>query len=321
VPGGHVVEEHKPPRAREAKDDESVGRPLAVAGCTEVEDQTDKVGMPDDAPDSLAVIASYNSGNRFHRMFATGVARYPSRKENLMSYSDNPYRAGMGFFAAQAAVDERSDFLTKTYLHLAGAIGLFVILEAVLLRVPGISNLVELMIGTRYGWLAVLGLFMLVSYVAENWAQSAISSTTQYLGLGLYVLAEAVIFVPLLYIVGAIDPGIIPTAAIATVGLFAGMTAVVFITRKDFSFLRGVLLFGGLAAMGLIVVAILFQFALGPIFTYAMIALSCGYILYHTSNVVHHYRIGQHVAAALALFASVALLFWYILQLLLSRRN
>ena len=89
--------------------------------------------------------------------------------------------------------------------------------------------------------------------------------------------------------------------------------------RKDFSFLRSILLFGGIAAMGLIVVAILFGFALGPIFTYAMIALACGYILYHTSNVLHHYRIGQHVAAALALFAAVALLFWYIIQLFMSR--
>jgi FtsH-binding integral membrane protein len=96
---------------------------------------------------------------------------------------------------------------------------------------------------------------------------------------------------------------------------------VVFITRKDFSFLRSVLMFGGFAALGLIVVAIVFQFNLGPIFTYAMIALACGYILYHTSNVLHHYRIGQHVAASLALFASVALLFWYIVQLFLSRRN
>ena len=238
-----------------------------------------------------------------------------------MSYADNPYPSPLGTFAAQAAADERSDFITKTYLHLAGAIGLFVVLEAMLLAMPGIEGLVQMMIGTRWGWLIVLGLFMAVSYVAENWAQSAVSPGMQYLGLGLYVVAEAVIFVPLLYIARTLDSGIIPSAAGTTLVLFAGLTAIVFLTRKDFSFLRTVLLFGGFAAMGLIVVAVLFQFALGPIFTYAMIALSCGYILYHTSNVLHHYRIGQHVAAALALFASVALLFWYILQLFLSRRE
>jgi len=127
--------------------------------------------------------------------------------------------------------------------------------------------------------------------------------------------------VPLLYIAKEFDPQIITSAAVATLGLFALLTVVVFLTRKDFSFLRTILYFGGIAAMGLIVMAILFQFSLGPIFTYAMIALACGYILYHTSNVMLHYRIGQHVAAALAMFASVALLFWYILQLFLSRRN
>jgi hypothetical protein len=117
------------------------------------------------------------------------------------------------------------------------------------------------------------------------------------------------------------DPQIVPLAGATTLVLLGALTAVVFITRKDFSFLRTILMFGGFAAMGLIVVAILFGFTLGPIFTYAMIAFACGYILYDTSNVLHHYRIGQHIAAALALFASVALLFWYILRLFMSSRR
>ena len=123
-----------------------------------------------------------------------------------MSYADNPYQSPLGTFAAQAGADQRSDFITKTYLHLAGAIGLFVVLEAVLLHMPGIEGLVQMMVA-GYGWLVVLGLFMVVSYVAQNWAQSAVSPGTQYLGLGLYVVAEAVIFVPLLYIAGRKIPG------------------------------------------------------------------------------------------------------------------
>lgn len=238
-----------------------------------------------------------------------------------MSRAEGSYRAAMQPFAAMAAADERADFIAKTYIHLAGAIGLFAVLEAVLLNLPATGSAVEMVATSRFGWLVVLGAFMVVSYVAENWAQSAVSRSTQYMGLLLYVVAQAVIFVPLLYIARAIDPAIISSAALATLALFGLMTAVVFVTRKDFSFLRSVLMFGGLAAMGLIVVAILFQFSLGPIFTYAMIALACGYILYHTSNVLYHYRIGQHVAASLALFAAVALLFWYIVRLYLSRRN
>jgi hypothetical protein len=108
--------------------------------------------------------------------------------------------------------------------------------------------------------------------------------------------------------------------------VFAGLTLVVFITRADFSFLRMFLWLGGLAAMGFIVAAIFMPMLvanfsmLGLIFTCAMIVLACGYILYDTSNVLHHYRTNQHVAAALALFASVAILFWYILRLFMNRR-
>jgi FtsH-binding integral membrane protein len=238
-----------------------------------------------------------------------------------LSYADDPYASPTFGFAAQAAADERAGFIAKTYTHLAGAIAAFVLLEAILLNMPGIENLIGLMVGMRYSWLIVLGAFMLVSWVAESWARSAVSPARQYLGLGLYVVAEAVIFVPLLWYASTIDSGIIPTAGLATLGLFAVLTAVVFITRKDFSFLRGILMFGGFAALGLIAVAIFANFSLGPIFTYAMIALACGYILYHTSNVLHHYRIGQHVAAALALFAAVALLFWYIVRLFLASRD
>ena len=238
-----------------------------------------------------------------------------------MSYAENSYRSPAENMAAWAAADARSAFITKTYLHLLGAIGLFVALEAILLNLPGIEDIVRLMSGSRYGWLVVLGLFMLVSYVAERWASSAVSPMTQYVGLGLYVVAEAVIFVPLLWIARRVDPQIIVSAGGATAALTVLLTAIVFLTRKDFSFLRTVLWFAGFAALGLIVVSIVFNFALGPVFTYAMIAFACGYILYDTSNVLHHYRIGQHVAAALALFASVALLFWYILRLFLSRRD
>jgi FtsH-binding integral membrane protein len=242
-----------------------------------------------------------------------------------MSYANEPYRSGLGDYAAMAAADERTTFISKTYLHLAGAIAVFAGLSAVMLTTPAdrpiAEVLVETFLGSRFGWLLVLGAFMLVSMVASNWAQSATSSGTQYAGLGLYVLAQSIIFAPLLYIANRIDPSVIPSAAMTTLVLFGGLTLAVFITRKDFSFLRTILVFGSFAAFGFIVIAILFHFQIGAVFLYAMVALACGFILYDTSNVLHHYRIGQHVAAALALFASVALLFWYIIQIFLSRRD
>ena len=218
-------------------------------------------------------------------------------------------------------VDERADFIRKTYLHLGGAVILFVILEAIMFS-SGIAESISMtMLGSRWAWLIVLGAFMLVSGVANAMASSATSKGAQYLGLGLYVLLESIIFVPLLYIAQAMelakDVEIIMPAGMITMFIFGGLTAIVFFTAKDFSFLRGILIVGSLAAFGLILCAIIFGFNLGIVFTWAMVVLMCGWILYETSNVMLHYRTTQYVAAALALFASLATLFWYVLQLVM----
>jgi FtsH-binding integral membrane protein len=136
---------------------------------------------------------------------------------------------------------------------------------------------------------------------------------------------QSLLFLPLIataIVMGAQgDTNILSKAAVITLTMFGALTGIVFITRKDFSFLRGILMFGGFAAMGLIVASIAFGFTLGMFFSYLMVAFACGYILYDTSNVMLRYRTSQHVAAALALFASVMLLFWYVLRILIDRRR
>ena len=240
-----------------------------------------------------------------------------------MSYvDDNPYRS-WGMVAAHAETNERAGFIRKTYLHLLGAVLAFAGIEAVLLSSPLAEQMTGLLIGNgRMGWLIVIGAFVGVSWLANSWASSSTSVGMQYLGLGLYVVAEAVIFVPLLYVAqiyGANSgTNVIANAGILTVLIFAGLTLVVFATGSDFSFLRTALCVGGFAAMGVVLCSMLFGFSLGIVFIAAMLVLASGYILYDTSNVMHHYRIGQHVAASLALFASVALLFYYLVQLLMS---
>ncbi len=246
----------------------------------------------------------------------------PPRKEDLVPKGcGNPYRTWGTIAADGPRVSERTRFIRLTYLHLGGAVLAFMALEAVLLQLPGIGEIVSMVLGNRWGWLLVLGGFMGVSFLANSWAQSSTSPGLQYLGLGLYVVAEAVIFVPLLYIAENFGgPNVIPMAGLLTLTVFSGLTAVVFLTGADFSFLRTGLAVAGLVAMGVILCGAIFPstISLGLPFMALMVALAAGYIVYDTSNVLHHYRIGQHVAASLALFASVALLFWYILQLLMS---
>ena len=168
-------------------------------------------------------------------------------------------------------------------------------------------------------WLIVLGLFMGVSYIANKLAISGGSEQMQYLGLGLFIIAEAIVFLPLLFIATHFGgEGLIPTAGLMTLLLVGGITATVFITKKDFSFMGSVLSMGGFVALGFIVCSMIFGFSLGLIFSAVMILFAGGSVLYSTSNVLHQYRTDQHVAASLSLFASVALLFFYILQFLMS---
>ena len=203
-----------------------------------------------------------------------------------MQFSAEPYRNPQA--VAHATVDERASFIVKTYLHLTGAVFAFVLLEAMFV-VTGIFQMVAEFIldgplSGRFGWLIVIGLFIAVSWVADRWARSDTSSAMQYVGLGLYVVAEAVIFIPLLYIAAYFsDPAVIPTAGLVTLVLFGGLTGIVFLTRKDFSFLRGILGMLAIGALGFIIAGAIFGFNLGLIFSWAMVALACGYILYHTS--------------------------------------
>ncbi len=243
-----------------------------------------------------------------------------------MSFAENEYQVSpWGAVAERADVNERASFIKKTYLHLLGAVLAFCALEVFYFQSGLAETLFSTLIGNGRGaWFVVLLLFMGVAWLANYWAMSATSVGMQYAGLGLYVVAESVIFAPLLYLAnefGGPDSNIIPTAGLITLLMFAGLTIAVFVTGHDFSFLRTALIIGGIAAMGFMLCGALFGFHLGTVFTVAMIVLACGYILYDTSNVLHHYRIGQHVAASLALFASVALLFWYILQLVMSLQS
>ena len=228
------------------------------------------------------------------------------------------YEAGYDEPAAFAQPTDRAVFIRRTYAHLAGAILAFVGLEAVLLRLFTPEQVFGVLAWSPYSWLLVLGAFMAASWVAQYWARSATSMPLQYLGLGLYVVVEALIFLPLLSIAANYyGPKVIPTAAILTLATFAGLTLSVFVTRKDFSFLGPILTVGSLIALGLIVVAIFVGFDLGTLFSAAMVILMSGYILYYTSNVMLHYRTDQHVAAALALFAAIATLFYYILEIVM----
>ena len=220
---------------------------------------------------------------------------------------------------SQLTDEARVTFYKKTYAHLAGAVLLFILVETLFFQIDAIVNFALSLTG-GVSWLLLLGGFMLVTNYAEKMAIKSSNVNMHYAGLILYVVAEAFIFIPLIFMAmlmaegGAFD--ILNQAAILTLCLFTGLSAIVFLTKKDFSFLQSALTLGGFIAIGLIVAGTLFGFNLGLWFSVGMVVLASGSILYQTSNMIHKYRKDQHVAASLGLFASLMLLFWYILSIL-----
>ena len=220
-----------------------------------------------------------------------------------------------------AQAEKRASFVRKTYAHLAGALGLFALIQYFLLNcdLPFVNRLVSIMVQGN-SWAIVLVLWMGVSWLADKWARSPTSMALQYTGLLVYIVGISIVFLPLMLVAHTQFEGIITQAAILTGALVLGLFAVVFTTRKDFSFLGASIAMVSMIALGLIFAAIFFGFELGLWFSLAMIVLAAAAILYQTSAVIHHYREDQYVSAALGLFASVAIMYFYVLRMLMQRR-
>jgi len=195
----------------------------------------------------------------------------------------------------------------------------FILVETILLQVVPMDWIL-MMMGGKFIWLFVIGLFWLGSMLTDKLVFHP-DRSQQYLGLSIYVLLQAIIFLPMITIAMYYSGGeMILQAAIITLFMFSGLTAVVFLTNKDFSFLRTAVTVGGFIALGLIVAGAIFGFNLGLWFSVGMVVLASAGILYQTSQIKEQFSTDQYVGAALQLFASVMLLFWYVLRILMSRR-
>lgn len=222
---------------------------------------------------------------------------------------------------SQLSEVDKVAFYKKTYSHVAGGVLVFILFEYLLLQSDAIVNF-ALSMTQGWRWLVMLGGFMFITNYAERMTLKTPDKNKQYLAFGLYILAEAFIFVPLIYIAAfymETGPEILNQAAIVTLALFTGLSAIVFVTKKDFSFLKAGLTVGFFIALGLILAGTLFGFNLGLWFSVGMCVLAAGSILYQTSNLVNKYADDQYIPAALGLFASLMLLFWYVLSIFMSR--
>ena len=241
---------------------------------------------------------------------------------------------------ATLGVSDRVSFLRRTYGLLGLALIAFAAITAGMLNYMTETSLrfSKFAFQGQLNWLLVLGLFMVVGVVAQKLAMSQTSRGLQFLGLGVAVVAQALLLQPLLWVLmlkfgntdtmfagNAIHPAlsgdasrILGEAVVITLAIFAGLTATVFLTKKDFSFMRGALTMASFGMLGVIIASAIFGFHLGVLFIGFGILVLAGYILYQTSLVMSYFPPTAFVAAALMLFSTVATLFWYVLQLLMQ---
>lgn len=236
-----------------------------------------------------------------------------------MSYAIDTYP---GQTVAAAPASARASFIRRTYGHLLGAVLAFVGIEAALLQTNLGVEFLQMLRVSNLAWIGLMVLFVAGGYAAQALARSRNAPAVQYAGLGLYVLLEAVIFLPILTIATHAPQyagkDLPLQAGIVTLLVFGGLTVTVFLSGKDFSFLGPILGVLAWVSLGVVIAAVLFGYTPGLLFCGVMIALAAGFIVYDTSNVMHHYGTDQHVAASLELFASVALLFFYVLRLFMA---
>jgi FtsH-binding integral membrane protein len=215
--------------------------------------------------------------------------------------------------------DSRATFITRTYTHLVAGILGFVLVELALFESGAAEAITQFMLG--FNWFLILGAFMLTGWLASRTAQTSQSIGMQYFAYGAYVVAEALIFVPLLYLANLKAPGTIDSATLITFLGAGGLMFVAHRTRRDFSFLRAILMWGGILALLVMIGGAVFGFQLGTFFSVAMIGFAGAAVLYDTSNIILHYPEDRYVSAAMQLFASIALMFWYVLRLTMGNRN
>jgi len=234
------------------------------------------------------------------------------------------------FIVSEAPASDRVAFFKRTYLHVAGAFAAFgALLYAFFVTdvarsiMQGFGSIMSSMGG--FGILVVMLMFWGGTYVAQKMAENRASRPSQYLGLGLYVVLEAIIFVPLIVMVAIKtngNPGeiLIPACAV-TAALVVGLTVAVFTMGIDFSFLRVAIVIGSICALGIILVAAFTDSQLGNWFSIIMILLMATVILYQTQVIKDSCETDQHVLAAFILFSAFVTLLFYVIRLFAGRRD
>lgn len=222
-------------------------------------------------------------------------------------------QGGWGSFgmetAARAGVAERMAFVRKVYALFFAAtlfaivgVGLSFVFPPLMLAVYAHPWL---------GFIALLGGVMGAQAVRHV-------PGVNLLALFAFTTLTGIIISPAIAIYTQLNPASILEAGVLTVGIFGGLTGYVFVSKKDFSFLRGMVVTGLIV---LILAGVLNLFLVGSSalafgISCAALLLFSGFVLYDTSNIIRRYPTNEYVQGALALYLDAFNIFLALLRIL-----
>lgn len=227
-------------------------------------------------------------------------------------------------FAISAALDSRMAFVRRTYAHLLGELAAVGLVTYLALRTPALSDLAWTLMASR--WYVYVLCFFGVSLVTRAMLAGQRSIGIQYTAAAIWVFFLGLLVTPLAMVAQRVTGSyaILGQGAILTGCVFTGITAYVFFTKKDFSFLGGALWMISWIAFGLgIILSIFGGFGdkTALLYSCGMVLLLGGWVLYDTSKVLHHRHVNEHVAASVDLLVDFVYMFIYIVSILLRSRR
>lgn len=130
-----------------------------------------------------------------------------------------------------------------------------------------------------------------------------------------------VVISPFIYYVSITNPSSIFQAGVLTVGIFGGLTVYAFLSKRDFSFMRGMLFVGLIVVVlaGLLNMLAVGSTGLGFAIACAALLLFSGYVLYDTSNIIRRYPTNEYIAGAMDLYLDAFNIFLALLRILNRR--
>ena len=223
------------------------------------------------------------------------------------------------FYASPVGIEDRISFIRSVYLWLMGGFAMaglaaFGAYATTPLWVAAFRSM-----GSMFGWLifgAQMGAIFFAQAVSRRRPLNILAYAL-FTGISGYVAG----MISTIYAT-TIGPGVVLAAAGMTAADFLVLTAVTFVTRKDFSFLRSfviigvsVMFFGGL-------IAAIFHLEAFSLVISAIAVIACSAkILYDTSAMLRTQDYSDPAGFALSLFVSLYNIFISLLRLLGGRRN